>query len=324
MISLPVKFRNMPYIWQISAIHLDRQTLVTGVLLKHTHFVHDRKISTSLHLWHLMRSYGLQPYAKKNINIVAGSEKIAATTDRNGGFAVVIDRLITREPHICTPDGTCFEKLQYYPVIFEKTGSPFDIISDIDDTILVSYTKRLLKRITTLTLKAPHKRKTVPYTQRLFEELHKQGARFFYISKSESNLFGLLTAFIYENNLPEGPLILTSYLQYPGLLRSKKGKDYKLNHIRYIIAHSPEKKFILIGDDSQKDMEVYTGIVKEFEGRILKVYIRQTRKHRSRKQEANWQTLQATGVPVLYFHSEKDFDEEIVHLHKIFEKAQKK
>ena len=111
--------------------------------------------------------------------------------------------------------------------------------------------------------------------------------------------------------LSQGPLLLTPFLNFRQLLNPKKGEDYKLNNLRLLINQMPEKKFILLGDDSQRDMDAYTQTIQEYPERIKKVYIRQTRLTRKAVQDEKWNKLLASGVDAVYFRDADEVGEEI-------------
>ena len=303
----------MAIVWQISAIHFNRKTLICGVLLNKSPFVYDRKLSGIRNMLIVGKTYNTTVYKNKPINVNVGQHHYKVTTDQNGSFFLELDFEVDDEI-IIGPDGggTPFEIVQSYPIVFKNTSGPFDVISDIDDTILVSYSASALKRIRTLTLISPHKRKSVGFTRALFKETEKMGARVFYVSKSESNLFALLAAFIEYNNLPKGILFLTPYLNFRGLFRNKKGKDHKLNLIRFILKHAEDKSFILIGDDSQKDMEVYTEVIRNNPGRIKQVLIRKTKPFRTDKQKENWKALKEVFPEAVCFQDGDGFNKELL------------
>ena len=305
------KNNNIPVVWQISALHLNKRTLLSGVLLKGIPFAYDKQLSNFRNLLKVIKSYFIAAYANKEISITSNGKTINTSTDKNGGFSVVVDSLHNGELNVnIAGHEKPLKILQSYPIIFQNTESPFDVISDIDDTIIVSYTADFFKRIGTIAFTSPQKRKTIDFTQKLFEEFKKQDARVFYISKSERNLFAMLTSFIEHNNLPKGNLILTPYLKFSQLFHPKKGRDYKLKNIRFIIENSGNKAFVLIGDDSQRDMEIYTDIANEFPKRVLKIYIRQTKRKILPYQRRMWESLKSTAVPVVYFKADTNFKEQ--------------
>jgi len=107
--------------------------------------------------------------------------------------------------------------------------------------------------------------------------------------------------------------MLTPFLNIRQLFHPKKGKDYKLNNLRLIIDHLPGKKFILLGDDTQRDMDVYSQINREYPDRIRKIYIRQTTLKPNIKQIEKWNTLQSTGADAIYFKDTDEIGEEVIN-----------
>ncbi|RUA23615.1 MAG: hypothetical protein DSY76_09260 [Bacteroidetes bacterium] len=298
---------KFPIVWQLSVTQFSKKTLVKGVLLLEAPFAYDKKIGNARNLINVFKSYFIRVYANKTILIRMDGHSITTTTDRHGSFSIFIDSLINEIPQIRIPESDFpLRILQTYPIIFQHSESKIDVISDIDDTIIVSHSANFIKRIGTLALKAPHNRKSISPSSSLLNAFEKKGASVFYISKSESNLFGLLTSYIVHNSLPKGSLFLTPYLKLSQLLNSKKGVDYKFNNIRLIMDNNEDKKYILIGDDSQKDIDVYLRIIAAFPNRILKVYIRQTRSKISHSQQQKWEQLESSTVASHYFRNETE------------------
>ena len=298
----------MAVVWQISILHLNKRTLLSGVLLMDKPFIYDKKTSRFRNLLKVVKSYFIDVCKNKEITISIGNKIINTQTDEHGSFSVDLDYIPKGECKInFTGEKQTLEFLQTYPIIFKNTESSFDVISDIDDTIIYSYTADFFKRIGTLAFTTPRKRKPIEFTQDLMEEFKKQDIRVFYVSKSESNLFSMLTTFIEYNKLPKGQLFLTPYLKFGQLFKSKK-HNFKIENIRFVLKNSGNKKFVLFGDDSQKDMEVYTNIVEEFPERILKIYIRQTKLKILPYQKQMWEKLRVTKVPVNYFKADHKLD----------------
>ena len=299
----------MAIVWQISAVHLSKRTLLSGVLLKDSPFTYDKQIGRLKNLLKVGKSYFTGVCVNEEITISTSNKTIQTTTDEYGSFSIVLDFLITSEISIkIASENKPLKIIQTYPVVFHNTKSPFNVISDIDDTIIVSYTADFFKRVGTLAFTTPQKRKPIDFTRNLLKEFDKLNARVFYVSKSESNFFAMLTSFIEQNNLPKGSLILTPYLKFAQLLNPKKNHNFKIRHIRLILENSETKKFVLFGDDSQRDMEIYSEIAREFPERIIKIYIRQTKKKVLLYQKKMWGNLKSTGVTVQYFQEDSDVD----------------
>lgn len=156
----------------------------------------------------------------------------------------------------------------------------FGIISDIDDTVLVSDVTHFLGRLKLMLLKDATERSPFPGIAGFLRALCKgsdgKGRNpLFFVSGSEWNLFDLLIHFFQSHNIPEGPLLLrdkgTRFDR--GNLETSEA-EYKQEKIRHILDTYPELQFICIGDSGQHDPEIYQKISAEYPGRILGIYIR--------------------------------------------------
>lgn len=300
---------HKPVIWQISALHIaDNRTLISGVLLNDMPYRYSKSISAVSNLLKLSKSYFTSPSTGVNISITSNRNTLETTTDKNGCFEIITNSLHkgTLEIRISNTLET-LQTIQVYPIIQKNSTSKFDIISDIDETLITSYTAHLFKRISTLMFITPYKRKPIYFTQNLLEKFRKHDTRVIYISKSESNLFGMLTTFIEHHKLPQGHLFLTPYLKFRQIFKPKLA-DYKLNKIRFMLKNTGNKKYILLGDDSQKDIEIYTKIAQEFPESILKIVIRQTKQELLPVHKKLIESLKKIGVSVLCFNDQNDIN----------------
>jgi phosphatidate phosphatase APP1 len=97
----------------------------------------------------------------------------------------------------------------------------------------------------------------------------------FYVSNGLWNLYDLLEDFFRLNRIPGGPvLLLRNWGVYRDELLPTRQREHKLGLIRSILETYPELPFILIGDSSEADPEVYHSVVHQYGDRILAVYIR--------------------------------------------------
>ena len=301
----------MPLIWQISILNFKKKTIVDGVILERGQTVQN-KTNTTNAFKRVLGSYFKKTYANKEIIISIDGLQHHLITNYKGGFSLELDLQTYNSIEIFPKDSSKpIEILQTYPVTFKNGDFPLAIISDIDDTILVSHTSSVWKRINTLLFVSPHKRKPIGFTQEILNAINTKKGRVFYVSKSESNLFVLLTKFIEHQNLPTGSLMLTPYLRLNQLIKPKKGRYYKERKISSIVDNSPEKKFILMGDDTQQDIAVYLKIAELYPDNIFKIYIRKTRKILLEKKKEQLNKLMSTTVPVLYFSDTSDVIKEI-------------
>ncbi|MHA6250121.1 App1 family protein [Pontibacter sp. CAU 1760] len=156
----------------------------------------------------------------------------------------------------------------------------FGIISDIDDTVLVSRISDFLGKLRIMLMKNALERSPFPGIAGFLRALCKgsdgEGHNpLFYVSGSEWNLYDLLINFFEAHDIPAGPLLLRD--KGTKLDRGKfetSEEEYKQEKIRHILDTYPDLQFICIGDSGQQDPETYQKIVQEYPGRILGVYIR--------------------------------------------------
>ncbi len=297
----------MAVVWQLSAVQFSGGTLLKGVLLSRS-ASKVRKRNAWSNFLNVSRSYFRKPCKRCRIVVaIDGATFFPLQTDDSGAFELELQLTDFNEIAILSDDHKQdIPVIQRYPVIFKNTESDISIISDIDDTLLVSHTLSFRKRLGTLFFVPAHKRKPVSFIKSILDYVHERKGRVFYVSRSESNLFALISSFIYHYNLPEGPISLTSYLRYNQLLDSKKGTDYKKNSIRKILQLAPEKRFLLLGDDTQNDMEVYASIISEFPDQIVRIYIRKTMKKLNGSRQEQRKALDEHAGKFCYFSDEDD------------------
>ena len=82
--------------------------------------------------------------------------------------------------------------------------------------------------------------------------------------------------------VPRGPLLLRDWDICFGALSSTRHFDHKSASIRTIMQLYPELPFMLLGDTSQHDPEIYRQIVQEFPGRVRAIYIRDVTRNADR------------------------------------------
>jgi phosphatidate phosphatase APP1 len=96
----------------------------------------------------------------------------------------------------------------------------------------------------------------------------------FYVSSSPWNIHDVITEFLSLQKIPDGPVMLRDWDIELSALASSRLKQHKEPLIREILDAYPSLPFILIGDTSQRDPEIYREIVRQYPGRILAIYVR--------------------------------------------------
>ncbi len=164
-------------------------------------------------------------------------------------------------------------------VLVPAASARFGVISDIDDTVIVSGVAHKPSMLLRLALSNARTRKPFKGVGAFYEGLHAGANPFFYVSKSPWNLYEPLVEFFERQRLPVGPLLLRDYGRQMILAR---GQSHKVVQIERILATYPQLKFILIGDSGEHDPEIYSEVVRSHPDRVRAIYIRSVRLKASR------------------------------------------
>lgn len=197
------------------------------------------------------------------------------------------------------------------------------IISDIDDTFLVSYTKNPFLKIYVLLFRNVNSRKVFEDVVSHYQALSSSGRTnndeqnaFFYVSSSEWNLYRFIIKFTEIHRLPKAVLLLkdikTSLTDF--FWSGRGDHNHKFEKIKHILEFYPNLKYVLLGDDSQEDPFLYEAICKIFPVNVIAVYIRKTGAKEKDKVSIVMKNLESLNVSTCYFtHS----NEAIQHSKKI-------
>ncbi len=189
----------------------------------------------------------------------------------------------------------------------------YGVISDIDDTFLVSHATRYFKKIWLLLSRNAHTRKPFEGIVQFYQALHEgmiasQPHPFFYVSSSEWNLYDFIREFCRFQQMPDGVFLLKDLkVKLSDFWRSGGGDhSHKVHKIREILKTYPDYPFILIGDNGQQDPENYRRIAQEFSSQIKLIYIRNVRRKRASYVEKMREELEATGVETFLFEHSRE------------------
>ena len=156
------------------------------------------------------------------------------------------------------------------------------MISDLDDTVLQSNVSNRMRAARAIAFGNARTRLPFPGVAAFYRALHhgpggeaaSLANPIFYVSSSPWNLYDVLAEFIALQAIPAGPVLLRDWELRPGALASKSHHLHKLSHITRIFETYPSLPFILIGDSTEQDPEIYHQVVAAHPSRVLAVYIR--------------------------------------------------
>ncbi|KAG9248296.1 hypothetical protein BJ878DRAFT_62907 [Calycina marina] len=147
------------------------------------------------------------------------------------------------------------------------------VISDVDDTIKHSsigsgareiFRNAFIRELADLTIEG---------VKEWYNTMYDMGVGFHFVSNSPWQLFPVLVSFFQIAGLPPGSYHLK---QYTGMLQGifEPVAERKKGTLTKIMKDFPERRFILIGDSGEADLEVYTDIALAHPGMVLAIFIR--------------------------------------------------
>ncbi|WOF24648.1 DUF2183 domain-containing protein [Microbacterium betulae] len=227
--------------------------------------------SASVRGW---RSFAGIPIAYAPVTVTVGDTAHEVVADRGG----VVDTVI---PADLEPGWQTFQ-------MSVEGGAPtagrvfvvdpavrFGIVSDVDDTVMVTALPRPLLAAWNSFVLHTHARQPVPGMAVLLERIVRErpGAPMVYLSTGAWNIAPALTRFLSRHLFPLGSILLTDWgPTHDRWFRS--GSEHKRTNLRRLAEEFPDVEWLLIGDDGQHDDEIYTGFTREFPSSVAAVAIR--------------------------------------------------
>ncbi|KAJ3258277.1 hypothetical protein HK103_003758 [Boothiomyces macroporosus] len=139
------------------------------------------------------------------------------------------------------------------------------LVSDVDDTIKHSCVYDGLLTAAKVSLFGDFK--DVPGMRDSYNLLYSKKTAFHYVSAGPFQLLPVVGTFINSFNFPEGSLILRNTSEVGPV-------DYKIKVIKAIIKDFPKRKFIMVGDSGEYDIEVYSKVHLAYPEQVSKIFIR--------------------------------------------------
>lgn len=275
---------------------------------------------------HLFKLFVVRPYPFAKMRLSFYQQQVETTAAYDGFFKFEwqAENSIPAGWHdvkvtVLADDGT--ESATGEGKIYVPHITQYAFISDIDDTIMVSHSATIRKRLRELFIKNPHTRKTFPAATTHYQLLANahtstdQPNPFFYVSSSEWNLYDYLVETFRFNGLPEGAFLLNQLKRWKSLFTTgKTGHEGKLLRIMRVIDAFPNQLFVFFGDNSQQDPAIYQAIAEKYPLKIVAVYIRNVRTSRKQQTEEILKNIAQKQIKTcLFSHS----DEAIAHAKEI-------
>jgi len=267
---------------------------------------------------HLLKLFILKPYSFVKIRLRFSNQTIYNKAEADGFFkfefeaeeevaagwhAVTVEAIDENGNILNASNGEI-----YVPHITQ-----YAFISDVDDTVMISHSATIGRRLRELFIKNPHTRKTFPDAAKHYQQLalaHTQAEQpnpFFYVSSSEWNLYDYLLETFKFNKLPNGAFLLNTLKRWKDLIKTgKTGHEGKLLRVMRILDAFPNQRFIFFGDNSQHDPEIYTSIAEKYPKNIEAIYIRNIRPEKENETRTLLKKVEVNNVYTCLYNNSNE------------------
>jgi phosphatidate phosphatase APP1 len=280
--------------------------------------VEQYKDSMVANTMQLLRLFMVRPMPDRRVRVNWMGQQHEAVCDENGFFKVewVPEKAVPPGWHPVTVDllseNGSVTGITGSARIYTPHGNQYAVVSDIDDTFLISHSANLRKRLYVLFTENAETRQPFEDVVAHYQALSRgtgdeEPNPFFYVSSSEWNLYDYIRTFCAKHGLPDGILLLSPLKRLSDVWRTGQGRhSIKFVRIARILKSHPHHRYILLGDDTQQDPEIYASLVEHFPEKIFAVYIRQVKEaHRDRTGQLI-REMEASGVQCCYFEHSRD------------------
>ena len=221
------------------------------------------------------RSFASQCAPRERVRIDVGDRSFTVRADRAGIIDAMLDVELTPGRHEAVLSTHAGNAITADVLVFDP-AQRLGLVSDIDDTVVITWLPRPLLAFWNAFVLQQSSRKVVPGMPALYQEIARArpGIPFLYLSTGAWNVYPVLRRFLFKNGYPDGPMLLTDWgPTNTGFFRS--GMQHKLRSLDLLRTTFPELRWLLVGDDGQHDPEIYGGFSREHPEAVEAVAIRQ-------------------------------------------------
>lgn len=221
------------------------------------------------------RSFTSVPVNDVTVIIAVDGIEQRVTADRGGVVDAVVEASLSPGWHTISMRTEDSESVDA-PVFVVDPAATVGVISDVDDTVMVTALPRPLLAAWNTFVLDEHARTPVPGMAVLFEKLVRDhaGSPVVYLSTGAWNVAPTLTRFLSRHLYPAGPLLLTDWgPTHDRWFRS--GRAHKQDSLVRLAHEFPGLRWILVGDDGQHDEDLYENFAAAYPSNVAAIAIRQ-------------------------------------------------
>ncbi|PAW60909.1 MAG: hypothetical protein B9S36_07440 [Verrucomicrobiia bacterium Tous-C2TDCM] len=234
-----------------------------------------------VNLYHMLRRWCTPERPYSLVRLSAGGNSIEKRTNREGYFEIdlPLETVHSDELKIELPESRMSASATW-PIECPARNHDLVILSDVDDTVLVTHAGKILRMIATTLLGNALTRQLFPGVTTLYRHLRRGPEPddghlnpIAYVTSSPYNLHGLVSHVFEINGLPLGPFFMTDWGLDEDKWLKRSHRDHKLGAIRQVLSWYPDKPAILFGDTSQHDVPIYVEAALAYPDRIAVILI---------------------------------------------------
>jgi len=222
------------------------------------------------------RNFVTVPCVRVPLAVDVGGREVRAVCDRSGYIDVRV-RDHGLEPGWRTVEVRSQDSMTALAnVHIVADDQTFGIASDIDDTVITTWLPRPFIAAWNSFIRDESARQAPPAMASMYATLLREhpGAPVVYISTGAWNTHDFVTRFLRRHRFPPGPMLLTDWgPTNTGFFRS--GATHKRDSLMQLTRDFPNVSWLLVGDDGQHDLEMYSGFAAVAPDRVRAIAIRQ-------------------------------------------------
>ncbi|HEY8701437.1 MAG TPA: phosphatase domain-containing protein [Arthrobacter sp.] len=221
------------------------------------------------------RAFTSLPVQFAEVEITIGDVVTRVKADRGGVIDTVVDVQLAPGWHTAVLRAEGTEPAEGLIRVIAPDVR-FGIVSDIDDTVMVTALPRPFLALWNTFVLSERARMATPGMPVLLDRLtiEHPDAPVIYLSTGPWNAAPTLARFLSRNMYPTGTLLLTDW----GLTQDRwfrSGREHKHRNLERLAKEFPDMRWLLVGDNGQHDEQIYSGFAQEHADKVAAIAIRQ-------------------------------------------------
>lgn len=247
-----------------------------------------------------------RPAASATVVVSIGSCTRSVSLDERGAFGIEFPRPVGTEAiplTVTDPDGGILLRRIEQPL---PASASLLVVSDIDDTVLVSDVPAKRKLLFNSLFRSLKGRQPVPGTQEIYRKLYNisgADALFVYLSASPAAMERFIAGFLADRHFPPGLLITGDGVSYT----KQKTFDHKTSWLHRLETLFPTTPMLLVGDAGEQDPEIYSDFASAKGARITGIVIRRVGRFDGIRETRIRERCAAAGVHLLVWSEPDEF-----------------